>query len=794
MQDGPVVDLMRRPNPYMTQARFVETLAVQTLVAGNGFIRPENGALSGETLWLLLVPPQQVTPLREPGNPYALRGWRIQSRGGVRELAPKDLLHIPFAPDPNDPIMGVSPVGVARLVIETDFDAALYNQSILKNSGNLSGILKWLGEDPLTEEEVSALSQRWSDNYSGADRAGKTAVLSGNFDFQPTSMPLKDMQYLEARRWNLADIARAFNVPLVFLNEFESSGLSDAGLRVQERMLYWQTVIPFARQIEQVLTEFVQSRFSDSRLSCVFNFDKVEALGEETSNRLQHAQALAQLGYPLNVINQALELGMPDVPWGNEALVPGGMLTASATVALSTLPDDPVDVTPAVPMVDAPPAAPAPTPEPQPTASVRATNYPTSGDDQAIVLRNSQFPQFDHEYALDLKDNFKDIWDSGGNIRGDEAFQHWTKVRANGGAPDTPAQEAWVREREAWMARHEGDGSQFRDESLSPNLSNVAGIVAVIKWGGICTIGESRMKAVLNELKRKLTADRSFPNSDTADDEARRREMLWRAKDTRAIPYYRSMLGAVRKALLAMRKQALAALEKKMTERALTRAPGDDPPDISDEIDIEKLVEAIRKKAILTYVSAFDGAFDDVSGYPDMSVPGEDFLLYNLSRPEVNKIAEVYFDRGLGRVVEIGERIRTLVRDTLVEGMREGEAVEDLSKRVKDVFNASAARATTIARTEAQIALNGGTQERYKRSIPNGKIQWLSSRDSLVREQHVQVDGEVVVVGGMFSNGLEHPCDPSGPADEIVNCRCYTIAIIEDFNDPMPEWSPDTEE
>lgn len=138
--------------------------------------------------------------------------------------------------------------------------------------------------------------------------------------------------------------------------------------------------------------------------------------------------------------------------------------------------------------------------------SLRASNFPRRGDDDVVSLRNSQFKQFDYEYAANLKESHPDIWNAGGNIRGDEAFQHWSKVRANGGRPETTAQEDWVREREAWMARHEKDGSQFGDGSLEPTLSNVAGIIAVIKWGGVCTIGEGKMKSVINRLKRKRDA------------------------------------------------------------------------------------------------------------------------------------------------------------------------------------------------------------------------------------------------------------------------------------------------
>ena len=41
-----------------------------------------------------------------------------------------------------------------------------------------------------------------------------------------------------------------------------------------------------------------------------------------------------------------------------------------------------------------------------------------------------------------------------------------------------------IRKREAWNARHFEDGSQHEDPELSPNLSNVAGIVATDQMAG----------------------------------------------------------------------------------------------------------------------------------------------------------------------------------------------------------------------------------------------------------------------------------------------------------------------
>ena len=130
-----------------------------------------------------------------------------------------------------------------------------------------------------------------------------------------------------------------------------------------------------------------------------------------------------------------------------------------------------------------------------------ATNFPEAGDDKKISLRNSNFPQFDYSFAKAMKENTPKIWRAGGNIRGNEAYEYWTKARDGNESEGTLK---WIKEREAWASRHFRDGKQFKDDpTLQPNMSNVAGVVAQIKWGVIGTLGEQRMKDVILELTKK---------------------------------------------------------------------------------------------------------------------------------------------------------------------------------------------------------------------------------------------------------------------------------------------------
>ena len=76
----------------------------------------------------------------------------------------------------------------------------------------------------------------------------------------------------------------------------------------------------------------------------------------------------------------------------------------------------------------------------------------------------------------------------------------------------------WIKEREAWGARHYRDGQKFKDGSVSPNLSNVAGVVAQMKWGVVGNLGMQGMKDVILELTKKLEGRQDNPDDKFVDE------------------------------------------------------------------------------------------------------------------------------------------------------------------------------------------------------------------------------------------------------------------------------------
>jgi len=135
------------------------------------------------------------------------------------------------------------------------------------------------------------------------------------------------------------------------------------------------------------------------------------------------------------------------------------------------------------------------------------------------------------------------------------------------------------------------------------------------------------------------------------------------------------------------------------------------------------------------------------------------------------------------KIARIDSTVEAALRDALSDGIAAGESVPQLAERVRQVMDVSKARSMTIARTETGFAFNTGRNEGMKQAGVS-RQEWLTARDARVRDSHaaVGVDGQIVGVGEPFTMGsgvtLLYPQDPSGPAEEVINCRCVAIPVV----------------
>ena len=129
------------------------------------------------------------------------------------------------------------------------------------------------------------------------------------------------------------------------------------------------------------------------------------------------------------------------------------------------------------------------------------------------------------------------------------------------------------------------------------------------------------------------------------------------------------------------------------------------------------------------------------------------------------------------KITRIDDTIERQLRESLVEGLKAGEGIPQLAKRVSQVMEASRTRAATIARTETGSAFSSGRVEGM-RQAGISKQQWLTAHDEHVRESHANQDGDIESIDGTFKNGCRYPNDPEGLPEEIINCRCTVVPVV----------------
>lgn len=120
------------------------------------------------------------------------------------------------------------------------------------------------------------------------------------------------------------------------------------------------------------------------------------------------------------------------------------------------------------------------------------------------------------------------------------------------------------------------------------------------------------------------------------------------------------------------------------------------------------------------------------------------------------------------------------IRKAIDKGLQEGLGIRDIAQNISKVYeNRIKNDAVTIARTEVAIATGEADAKAYEQSGVVEQLQWKTAEDELVRESHMWVNLQIVNRGDTFSNGLEYPGQDGAPIEEVVNCRCVALPIVE---------------
>lgn len=240
--------LHEEPNPAMSPVDLWTLMATWVVAYGDAFlgkqfasngelvalwpIHPDRvsvGIVNGERLFEVAPPPGQAgVPARHDSTTVIqVMG---QSFTGVR---------------------GASPLTIARNELAGALAAQTLVSSVYRNSAVPRGVLQ--SKKELSDDAIQTLRADWNRIYGGQGNAGKVAILEEDMTFQPVSMPMRDVQFVEQMQLSVQTIARIFRVPLSMIQADSPGGLTYRTAETENLQFLTHGVRPWYVRFEQAL-------------------------------------------------------------------------------------------------------------------------------------------------------------------------------------------------------------------------------------------------------------------------------------------------------------------------------------------------------------------------------------------------------------------------------------------------------------------------------------------------------------------------------------------------------------
>lgn len=331
IEDGELYELFLNPNPLMTLKTLIEATFVYF-------------GLRGEAFWILegrenvtQIPKEIWTfdPIRfeevQDERTGMLKGWKY--KGKSEYFFPSEhVIHFKMFNPYND-LRGLAPLEAARLSVDQDFQSSVFNKAFFENGATVGGFITIPAGTDLTDEQFDRLLKQFEGRHKGASKAYKIAVVEGGGQFTEAKLTQKDMDFIEGKKLTRQEILSAYKVNEVVLGVYTSLR-SYEGIKAAHKAFWEECEVPKIEYFQEVLWAKLFSKIvprkGKGKVWGEFDLANVGPLQVNYQEKIKTAMSMFHMGWPINDINKRLQLGMKEVPWGNQWWVPGGFLPVSS--------------------------------------------------------------------------------------------------------------------------------------------------------------------------------------------------------------------------------------------------------------------------------------------------------------------------------------------------------------------------------------------------------------------------------------------------------------------------------
>ena len=339
VENHPVLDLLRRPNPGQGQAAFIDALLRYYLISGNSY--PEAVMVDGLPRELYALRPDRIQVLVGDIK-NQIKGYRYDAGGQKQDFVNGEVLHLKTF-HPTDDFYGLSPIEIAAIQIDMSNAGSASNAKLLQNDLRPAGL--FLFEKEMTEEQRKEFKASMKDSYLDVSNKGLPLVLDGKADYRQLSVTSKDADFIELDRAITRKICRVYSLPPELIGDAANKTYSN----YKEARLagYMEVALPIAFWLRDELNNWLLRKYekvsregeigSQPQYELDWDLDKVEALQEKKSE----AYARMAGAWWTTINEKRVACGYDEQLGGGICLIPMGMTEYDLTKEEREIPEPP---------------------------------------------------------------------------------------------------------------------------------------------------------------------------------------------------------------------------------------------------------------------------------------------------------------------------------------------------------------------------------------------------------------------------------------------------------------------
>ncbi len=241
--------LNEQPSIQFTATSHWEGVSTGNLLRGDAYTWVRRG-MNNSIRELMPLPWGCVSPIRQTDG--SVRYYISLPDYGINTwLEPSEILHFPGAGF--DGIKSMSVIQyAARNAVGNAMAMDEYSGRFFSGGAHPSIVLN--SASKMSPEQVTQLQTAFASKYAGIENAHRLPlVLTEGITAKELSLSAEDSQLLEARKFQVIDIARAFGVPPHMIGETSASTSWGSGIEAMSRGFVTYTLQPHLVRIEQEL-------------------------------------------------------------------------------------------------------------------------------------------------------------------------------------------------------------------------------------------------------------------------------------------------------------------------------------------------------------------------------------------------------------------------------------------------------------------------------------------------------------------------------------------------------------